>query len=218
VSELKTTAALSVLLAAGVGGLFLHYDSRLVPAQTVEEDRAAEVGGIASRLDGSRLARLLVLSQKADAKGMMRTTSLFVEYKSDGTTPASTRLIESAGDQLDVQSRTVVLGAGEDSLLAGKRVVFFTTAVGADQQPVELETPGEVPDYYHDDVLPADGIERQVFAAAWKAADGRVGQVQLKLSAEALYRIEVGRDGGLSAASEPLDESQRRMLEQAVGR
>ena len=50
-SELKTTAALSVLLAAGVGGLFLHYDSRLVPAQTVEEDRAAVIGGVARCLD-----------------------------------------------------------------------------------------------------------------------------------------------------------------------
>lgn len=219
---MRTTVILLAALCVGVLGLSVHYLQRNPPQGFEARNDHVLFESIADRISGPRLAKLLVLDQKRDAKGVEQSTVLFAEFARDGKTLLPARQFTVSGSEIEIETRCVQLSGGDwDGAFAGKTATLFVRA-----GDVPLETAGEAPDFYRADWLPISEIERKFWADVWQSAATtrptlspgvKAARSRVEMLTGIVYFVSVDAAGLLFVVNQPMDGTKRNWLYQEQG-
>jgi cell division protein FtsB len=231
---LKTVRQIVVLMVLITGGFIgaryyqTHFtdERRIVELQQqldLLQQQRDELARIVERLNAEqRVAKVLVLDQKRNYAGVVKTTLLWVEYAHDGSTLPPRQFVIT-GNEAHFDAEVIKFEhdfVEKDDPLKGKSIALFTRVYGSEQTPADgfpIDPPGEVPDIYRSADAQVSAFEQELWRNFWRLYDDesyrklkgvRIAQGESpwgKFETGQLYIITVEANGGVDLTHEPID-------------
>lgn len=220
-----------LLLASGGIVYFQHINATSRQIEKLQDEKR-ELEQIVTRLSTeNRVADILVSAQETDAKGVMHTTLLFVEYDKAGA-PLPARSFTIEGNTAHIDAMVIKFERGfvaQDDALRGHSIALFTKIYGDKQSPADaamIDSPGKIPDIYRSTDPRISEFETGLWNDFWKLYDDQSLREAKGVRAlgghglwgpfqpQRLYTITLESAGGLSMTSEPLKGIYREALKQ----
>ena len=222
--RLGISSFLFLLLAAACGGLLLlrsHNSDvhQLQRALVAQQQRNEQLKQFVQRLTAERRVAEILVKDRSESAGIVRTTLLFVEYARDGVTPLPAKEFTIEGAVAHIDAMVIKFDGKfveENDPLRGHSIALFTRLYGENQSPADafpIDSPGEIPDVYRGDGK-VSRFEQGLWENFWKLADDpqyrgamgvRVAQgegVWRGFEPGWLYTLTLESNGGLNIAAE----------------
>lgn len=213
---------LSVLVVAGVAGLYQYEKRTSVHVQLDEQKRRTkQLEEIVAHLTAEQRVADVIVTDQQEVNGVLHTTLLFVEYARDGSTlPAKRFTFE--GKQAHIDAMVVIFDGKyvkDRDPLRGKSIALFTRLFGDKQTPEQahrIDDPNQIPAIYRGVDPRVSEFEQDLWRDFWHLADDEAYRKQMGVRTVQgegvwrpfepgkLYTITLQNDGGLFINSEPL--------------
>lgn len=234
---------LSILVVAGWVGLtvydkFYGKDADLNEERKLRREAEAKVDALKAVVQHltseERKADLVVLDQRPDAGGVMRTTLLFQEYGKDGSS-LPPKLFTIEGDQAHVDALVIKFQGKyvqDRDPLRGRSIALFTRLFDSKtpaEKGIPIDDPDHIPAIYKGADPRVSEFEQQLWRDFWKLANDRAYREQMGVDVSQgtqgksvfwqfrpgiLYTLSLQADADLNLHQEPLKPIYQEMLRQ----